>query len=123
MRLLLEEPGAEDLQRILEGDEPVALPFMALMEVRYVLLRSLPPERVGQIVAMLRASAEVQESDVVWGEMAALVKSGGGLSLGDAWMASLALLRNATLVHRDPEFDRVAGLQSFWLGPAPATTR
>ena len=119
MRLLLDEPGAEDVQRILEGDEPVALPFMVFMEVQYVLMRRLPPERVQQLVAIMRASAaEVPESDPVWGAAAAQVKARGGLSLGDAWMAALALLRRATLVHRDPEFDGVPALRSLWLGPA-----
>jgi len=117
MRLLLDEPGAEEVQRVLESDKPVALPFMALMEVQYVLLRRLPPERVEHLVAILRASADVLESERVWGDMAARVKAGGGLSLGDAWMASLALLRGAVLLHRDPEFERVPGLRAQWLGP------
>ena len=121
MRLLLDESGAEEVQELLEGDQPVALPFMALMEVQYALLRRLPRDRVQQLVAVLRASTEVPESDPVWGETAARVKSGGGLSLADAWMAALALLRGAALVHRDPEFDGVAGLRARWLGPPPAS--
>ena len=120
MRLLLDQPGADEVQRILEGDEPVALPFIALMEVRYVLLRQLPAEQVDQLVTLLRASpVEVPESDPAWGYVAAQVKSRGGLSVADAWMAALALLRNATLVHRDPEFEGVSGLQARWLGPRP----
>ena len=118
MRLLLDESGADEVQRILEGDESVALPFMTLMEVHYVLLRRLTPARVDQLVTMLRASpAEVVESDSVWGKMAAQVKTRGGLSLADAWMAALALLRGASLMHRDPEFDGVPGLKQLWVGP------
>ena len=124
MRLLFDEPGAEDVQQILEGDEPVALPFIALMELRYILLRRLPPERVEHLTAMLRASqAEIPESDPAWGAAAARVKAGGGLSLADAWMAALALQRRAPLVHRDPEFESVPGLQSFWVGPPSARAR
>ena len=46
---------------------------------------------------------------------AARIKGGGQLSLADAWMAALALLRDAQLVHQDPEFDNVADLRSVKL--------
>ena len=124
MRLLLDEPGAEEVERILEGDELVLLPFMTLMEIQYVLLRKLAPARVDQLLTTLRASpAEVVESDPTWGSMAAQVKKRGGLSLADAWMAALALLRGATLLHRDPEFDGVPGLSGLWVGPPSARSR
>lgn len=113
MRLLLDQPGARDVQEILEGDAPVALPFIAVMEVRYVLLRSLPTERVEQLLAVLRAaSSDIPESTPQWGRRAAEVKAAGGLSLADAWIAALAIMRGATLVHRDPEFDAVPGLRA-----------
>lgn len=113
MRLLLDQPGAAEVQALLEGDRPVALAFMTVMEIRYVLLRTLPAERVEQIVSLLRATAaEIPESTPRWGRRAAEIKAGGGLSLADAWIAALALERGATLVHRDPEFDHVPGLHA-----------
>jgi predicted nucleic acid-binding protein len=112
MRLLLDEPGAEDVASILEGDQPVALPFMALMEIRYVLMRKLPLDQIEQLMAILLATGvQVPESDPTWGERAARVKAPGGLSTADAWMAALALLQRAVLVHSDAEFDSVAGLE------------
>jgi len=124
MRLLLDEPGAGEVERIVEGDEPVALPFMAVMEVQYVLLRRLPPLHVGRLIATLQAwPVEIVESDPEWGRQAANVKAQGGLSLADAWMAALALQRDARLVHRDPEFDGVPGLRAHRLGPAVARGR
>ncbi len=104
MRLLLDEPGADQVQRIVEGDDPVALPFMIVMEIQYTLLRRLPRTQVEQIVATLRAwPVEIVESDLAWGWLAAQVKSSGGLSLADAWIAALALQRDFTLLHQDPE--------------------
>jgi predicted nucleic acid-binding protein len=47
--------------------------------------------------------------------VAAEVKSRGGLSVADAWIASLALLHDAELVHKDPEFDAVEGLRAHRL--------
>jgi predicted nucleic acid-binding protein len=124
MCLLFDQPGADAVEKILEGDAPVALPFIALMETRYVLMRAFPPDRVDQLIAMLRGTqAEILESSPHWGEVAARVKSGGGLSLADAWMAALALMRDARLAHRDPEFHGVAGLQSLWIGEPAAVTR
>jgi predicted nucleic acid-binding protein len=32
------------------------------------------------------------------------------LSVADAWIAALATERNAMLVHKDPEFEQVAGI-------------
>jgi predicted nucleic acid-binding protein len=116
MSLLRDEPGAEQVEAILEGDEHVALPFIALMELRYALLRELPQARVDYLLDMLVLSrVEIPESSPEWGRRAAEVKAGGGLSLADAWIAALALMRNAELVHKDPEFDRVAGLRAIKL--------
>ena len=121
MRLLLDEPGAAEVQQVVEGDELVALPFMALMELEYVLLRQLSGAQVEQILTTLRAwPVDIAESDAVWGREAARVKARGGLSLGDSWIAALALLRDATLIHRDPEFDAVPGLRAHRLDAASA---
>jgi predicted nucleic acid-binding protein len=116
MSLLRDEPGADQVEAILEGDEQVALPFIALMELRYALLRELPQARVDYLLDMLVVSrVEIPESSQEWGRRAAEVKAGGGLSLGDAWIAALALMRDAELVHKDPEFDRVPGLRAIKL--------
>jgi predicted nucleic acid-binding protein len=116
MRFLRDEPGADDVQRIIEGEEPVHLPFMTIMEVDYVLRRILPKTEVERAVAALRGwPATIVESSPEWSRIAAEVKSRGGLSVADAWIASLALLNDAELVHKDPEFDAVEGLRSHRL--------
>jgi len=116
MRFLRDEAGADDVQRIVEGEEPVLLPFMTMMEVDYVLRRILPAREVEHHMAALREwPATIVESRPEWGQRAAEVKSRGGLSVADAWIASLALLRDAQLVHKDPEFDAVEGLHAYRL--------
>ena len=113
MRFLRDEPGADDVQHIIEGGELVLLPFITIMEVDYVLRRILPPREVEHHMAALREwPATIVESSPEWGQRAAEVKSHGGLSVADAWIASLALLHDAELVHKDPEFDNVEGLRS-----------
>jgi hypothetical protein len=36
--------------------------------------------------------------------------------LADAWIAAAALQCGATLLHKDPEFQSIAGLDQEWLG-------
>jgi predicted nucleic acid-binding protein len=108
-----DEAGADEVQDILEGDDPVALPFIVLMEVRYILLRRLAASDIDRFFLLLTSgSADIPESDPLWGRRAAEIKAGGGLSMADSWIAALALRRGAELVHKDKEFDRVAGLRS-----------
>jgi len=111
-----DEPGAGKVEPVLRQSSSFLLPFMAIMELRYVLARTFPPPRVDQIIRTLRASgAPIVESDPAWGAAAALLKVRGGLSLADAWIASLALMHDAELLHHDAEFDRVEGLRSYRL--------
>lgn len=116
MSLLRDEPGAEQVEDILKSGEPIVVPFIAMMELRYRLVRDEPSEHVDLLLETLLASGvEVTESTREWGRRAAEVKAGGGLSLADAWIAALALMRDAELVHKDPEFDRVPGLRAIKL--------
>jgi len=89
---------------------------MTIMEVNYVLRRTLSPSEVEHTMAALREwPVIIAESSPEWGRRAAEVKGRGGLSVADAWIASLALLYDAELVHKDPEFDAVEGLRSHHL--------
>lgn len=108
-----DEPGADQVEAMLRRPASLLLPFMAVMELRYVLARTFSPPQVDGIIETLRASgAPTIESDPAWGAGAARLKAQGGLSLADAWIASLALLHDAELIHRDPEFDGVDGLRT-----------
>ena len=113
---LYDEPEADRVEAVLRQPDSLLVPFMTMMETRYVLSRVFPPSRVGQIIETLRSSGvSIIESNPAWGARAADVKAKGGLSLGDAWIASLALMHDAELLHNDPEFDRVEGLRSYRL--------
>ena len=111
-----DEPEADQVEAVLRQSDSLLVPFMAVMEIRYVLRRAFPLSQVGQIIETLRRSGvSIVESNPAWGVLAADVKAHGGLSLGDAWIASLALMHDAELLHNDPEFDRVEGLRSYRL--------
>ncbi len=108
--LLRAQSGGEE-----DGAE-VLVPFIALMETEYVLrrrVRSSDAER-----ALLRVEnwpILIRESSAAWRHEAARLKALGGVSLADAWIAALALMEGAEVVHRDPELDRVPGLKSLRL--------
>lgn len=111
---LNDEPEADRIEAVLRAPARLMIPFMALMEARYLLLRDRRRDQVEEALRLVEAwPAQIVESAPTWREVAAEVKARGGLSVADAWIASLALLHDAELLHKDPEFDRVEGLRSY----------
>lgn len=133
LAFIQEEPGGEQVLEILGsrvGGEvhepashasdydrpPVYLPFMSLMESDYRLRRRVGPWESARLLRMIRAwPAELVESSEDWRGEAARIKAEHSLSLADAWIAALAILRSARLVHRDPEYDAIPQLESVRL--------
>ena len=106
LALLLGEPEAvrvaDLIEKVQAGEDELLMPFMTLMEVRYRLLRDFPSEASAAGAVVNSWPAHVEESNSRWREAAARVKARGGLSLADAWIAALALMHDAELVHKDP---------------------
>jgi predicted nucleic acid-binding protein len=114
------EPGFERVQTILheaEGDSVrVLIPFMAMMEVEYQFRRDLEEGEVEYWLGVIMSwPAELIESYPNWRTRAAAVKVPGKLSVADAWVASLALVEDGNLIHKDPEFDAVFDLKHLRL--------
>jgi predicted nucleic acid-binding protein len=118
---LREEAGHLVLEELLErarSDEQtvILMPFIVLMETEYTAMRIDSLERVEALLAGINDwPVQVIESNVVWRREAAQVKSRGRISVADAWVAALALINDAELVHKDPEFDAVPGLKALRL--------
>jgi predicted nucleic acid-binding protein len=95
-----------------EGQPRVYLPFMSCMELEYVALQRFGNPRAEEALRMVRAwPLERRESHPEWASQAARIKARARLSTADAWNAALALMLDAELVHKDPEFDQVPGLK------------
>lgn len=108
---------------VLKRSVPVLVPFIALMEVEYKLARrsrELADEGLDSVATW---PVDIVESNEAWRQAAAQVKIRGHISLGDSWVASLALLSDSVLVHKDPEFEDVEGLQDLRLPYKPRTRR
>lgn len=116
LALFKDEEGAQVVEDILvscgAGHSRAVLPFMSLMEFEYATLRERGRMATERALSVIHAwPARRMESSPEWGRKAAWVKSQVSLSVGDAWNAALALLVDAELVHKDPEFDHVPGLK------------
>jgi len=104
-----DEPGAEEVARILlqaEVDKVKVFGcFMTLMEIYYRVWKD-ENEIEGKL-----AYAQCQSLPITWIhestellEQAARIKANYRLSLADAWIAASAILQEACLIHKDPEF-------------------
>lgn len=87
----------------------VLLSFMTRMEVLYRVAVDEGEEAAAAAIRLLDATRcdWVSCEPAILGE-AARIKSRGGLSVADAWIAATARIREAILVHKDPEFVRLS---------------
>lgn len=110
-----DEPGSDRVAAVLvaaaEGEVEVYGCFISLMEVLYRVWKT-EGERAGRT-----AYAQCLQLPIVWVhesplllERAASLKALHPLSLADAWIAATALECEATLLHKDPEFEPIAAL-------------
>jgi predicted nucleic acid-binding protein len=115
LTVLNQEDGLETVIDLLDQARSnqviVYVPFMALMELEYLLLRRISAEETEYLLTLVQAwPIQVIESGEGWRRRAAAVKAQTSLSVADAWNASLALWHNAQLVHKDPEYEQAPRL-------------
>lgn len=104
------EPGAEQVADLLyraeRGQVKVLISFISLMEVLYrvwkdegVVEGRLAYEQVQSLPLTI-----IHENPSLL-EKAAAVKATERLSLADAWIVATTIVEEATLVHKDPEYE------------------
>ena len=108
------EEGADTiavlLEKALAGECQVEVCAASLMELYYVTLKERSEQEAAQLVAMVKSwpVSWVYPDEkllLLAGRMKALHR----LSFADALIAAAAKLHGATLVHKDPELDSLAG--------------
>ena len=111
-----DEPGAERVAMVLEGPNPCFACFITRMEVLYRVWKD-EGERSGRL-----AYEQLQSLPIQWVDQtepllleASRIKASHPLSVADAWIAATALLSQATLLHKDPEFEAITQLDQSWL--------
>jgi predicted nucleic acid-binding protein len=116
------EPGAARVEQILRRAgrtrSRVVASFMTRMELLYRISADESEEAAGAAIRLVDST----RLRWIWCdppilERAARIKMRGGLSVADAWIAATAIEHAAVLVHKDPEFERVAGLRHERLAP------
>ena len=104
-----DEAGAGRVEDILRAaaarKAAVFLSFMTRMEMLYRISSEEGEEAASSAVRLLE-STRIEwvscEPEIL--VEAARIKARGGLSVADAWIAATATVRDAVLVHADPEF-------------------
>ena len=104
-----DEPGADRvaalLSRAKRNEYRLLVSFMTRMELLYLIWRA-EGEAAAREALRLVDSFNIEwvscEAGIL--EIASRLKAKGGLSLADSWIGATTLHREATLLHKDPEF-------------------
>ena len=110
-----EEPGADTVQKFitdaLAGEIDLRASFVSLTEVEYITRQAKGEEVARQRLADIKAlPIQWLHSDETLCSEAAKLKAAHKVSFADAFVAATAQRLNATLVHKDPEFDALKGI-------------
>jgi predicted nucleic acid-binding protein len=116
LALRSDEPGADRVERALRaalaGTAMVLVSFMTRMEMLYRITADEGKDEAADAVRLLDASGvEWVSCDAAILCEAAAIKARGGLSVADAWIAATALVHDAVLLHKDPEFAAAAAVR------------
>lgn len=111
LTLIEDEPGADRVEAALRL-ESTLVPWPVLLETHYILLRDEGQAEADRCIALLKQLGVT----IIWGMdeatmlTAARIKAQHCVSLADALIAAFAVRAGAVLVHKDPEFESLAGL-------------
>ncbi len=107
-----EEEGASTVEKILSGGgkkRRVYLSFMTFMECRYRLWKSHGRDAAEEIFRSLSLLPAIRvDVDDVLLLKASELKAQHKISVADSWILATAIVLNATLVHKDPEYETLS---------------
>ncbi|MDM7995769.1 MAG: PIN domain-containing protein [Acidobacteriota bacterium] len=116
----LDEAGADIVEELLrkaeKSGQPLLASFMTRMELLYIIRKHEGEFAARQALGMIGAfniDWIPCEPEIL--DKAAILKSRGGLSIADSWVAATALIYRATLIHKDPEFCKIPELSQQFL--------
>ena len=119
---LEDEQGADTVRDALRaaerGECSIAICFVSLTELRYILIQERDSTSADLAVAIVKSwPVRWVHSDEELCRLAAEIKAIHRLSLADSFVAATAKLNAAALLHKDPEFDALDG--EIRLSPLP----
>ena len=110
LTLRADEPGASRVDGLLQQARQTHLPpllvsFMTRMEILYCVWREEGEEEARHALRLIESfPIEWVSCEPGILDIASRLKAQGGMSVADSWIAATAVAREATLVHKDPEF-------------------
>jgi len=121
LALRSDESGADRVEAIIQQAKKNQLQllasFMTRMEVLYRVWREEGHEAAREALRLID-SFPVEwvscEPEIL--ETAARLKAQGKLSVADSWIGATAIIRGATLIHKDPEFKNFKEIRQEFIG-------
>lgn len=115
-----EEAGAEEVEKLLrqgaKGRCLLLASFMTRMELLYCISHEEGQEAARHALCLIDTfNLEWVSCEPEILEAAALLKAAGGLSVADSWIGATAIVRNAILIHRDPEFTKCSNISQRFI--------
>ena len=112
LTLIEDEDGADVVQNLLQRAKQdnlkIFASFVSFTEVLYITLQERDDEEAQiRLDLMKKLPIERVESSEDIGRLAGELKAQHRISFADAWIAATAQFYNATLVHKDPEFEQI----------------
>lgn len=109
-----QEEGCDQVEKLLygaaDGQSQVEICSVSLTELFYITMQGMGEDEAGELVALTKSWpiswAHLHEKELLLGGR---LKALHRLSFADALIAAVAASRRATLVHKDPEFEVLAG--------------
>ncbi len=109
------EPGADEVEAQVAaawlGRVSLHASFVSLAELQYIRTQKQGAESAAGLISWVKQQpVHWLHSDEALCEAAAKLKAAHKVSFADAFVAATALRLGAVLVHKDPEFDALAGI-------------
>lgn len=90
--------------------------FMTRMEILYRVWRDEGEEAAREALRLIHSfPIEWVSCEPTILEVASRLKAQAGLSVADSWIGATAIVRDATLVHKDPEFSKFKDISQEFL--------
>ena len=105
--LIEEEAGKERVAQILQKEEFI-FPFVTLLEIHYITQQEQGLPEADRRYAVLKQSNVLWSFDEPTLLTAARLKAKNHISFADSMIAAVAIQNHATLVHKDPEYERLS---------------
>jgi predicted nucleic acid-binding protein len=115
-----DEIGADRVETLLEQAKRkrcrLLVSFMSRMEILYCVRKEEGADAAREALRLIDSfSIEWITCEPGILDKSAEIKSSGGISVADSWIAATAQVFGATLVHKDPEFTRVTEVAQEFL--------